>query len=125
MTYVRITSENSGGINFRNGFMCVTSKYSRAIDLVIQVFRMVSRDLRFNLMRYFYSTMVTIPREHPNKTRYPSLAEPFRCDLALFFAGQKGVSPLRCPENHSATGALLQPFAMWGSNLAWATKLFT
>ena len=41
MTYVIITSENSGGINSRNDFMCITSKYSRGINIVIQAFRMV------------------------------------------------------------------------------------
>ena len=38
---VIITSENSGGIIFRKDFMCITSKYSRRINIVIQAFRMV------------------------------------------------------------------------------------
>ena len=36
-----ITSENSGGINFRKDFKCITSKYLRGINIVIQAFRMV------------------------------------------------------------------------------------
>ena len=48
-TYVIITSENSGGINFREDFMRVTSKYSRGINIVIQAFRMVVKDLDISL----------------------------------------------------------------------------
>ena len=40
-TYVIITSENCGRIHFRKDFMCITSKYSRAINFVILAVRMV------------------------------------------------------------------------------------
>ena len=42
-TYVIITSENSGAIIIRKDFMCITSKYSRGINIEIQAFRMVHK----------------------------------------------------------------------------------
>ena len=83
MTYVIITSEYSGGINFRRDFMCITSKYSSGINIVIQAFRMVT--LRAPKSQRFLRFAIAMPiAESRNRYRFSKEEKAMlHCDLRL------------------------------------------